>query len=48
MIAGLLRHLNAMCMACGLGGIGYGAWLIFEPAAFLVVGAVLLWMGLPE
>ena len=48
MSAWILRHLNAMFMAGGLGSLGFGAWLVYEPLAFLVVGASLLWMGLPE
>lgn len=44
----LLRHANALALALGLGGIGYGCWLVYEPMAFLIVGAVLLWMGLPD
>lgn len=48
MTAWIMRHLNAMFMAGGLGTLAYGGWLVYEPLAFLLVGAVLLWMGLPE
>ncbi|WP_201344642.1 hypothetical protein [Thiohalobacter sp. COW1] len=44
----VLRHINALTMSCGLGTVGYGLWLVHEPLAFLVVGAVLFWAGLPD
>jgi hypothetical protein len=30
----------------GLGLLTYGAWLVYQPAAFIVSGSVLLGMGL--
>ncbi len=48
MSAWILRNLNAVCIGCGLSGIGYGLWQVYAPSAFAVVGAVLLWAGLPE
>lgn len=29
----------------GLGMVGYGVHLIYPPAAFITVGAVLFWLG---
>lgn len=29
----------------GLAAVAWGLWLVFEPAAFIVTGAVLFWMG---
>jgi len=30
----------------GLATVGYGAWQIFPPASFIVVGAVILILGI--
>lgn len=32
-------------MAAGAGGISYGAWLVYEPAGFIVGGVLLLIAG---
>lgn len=31
----------------GVVAVGYGTYLIYHPAAFLVVGALLIWIGRP-
>mgnify|MGYP001597718296 CR=1 FL=1 len=39
------QHLPGLkdCVAfAGLGLLGYGLWLVYEPAAFLGVGVILL------
>lgn len=45
---GVKNSMNAAFIATGLGAIGYGAWQVYEPAAFVLVGAIVFWMGLPE
>jgi hypothetical protein len=48
-----LRELAALAagwlpdalMAAGTGGISYGAWLVYQPAGFIVGGAFLLAAG---
>lgn len=32
-------------MVAGAGGIAYGAWLMYQPAGFIVAGAFLLTAG---
>lgn len=34
--------LNDVIGLIGLAGITYGSWLVYEPAAFIVPGALLL------
>lgn len=45
---GLKNSLNGLFIGAGIGGVGYGAWMIYEPAAFLAVGAIFIWIGLPD
>lgn len=45
---GILGGINVIFTFAGLAGVGYGAWSIYEPAAFIVVGGALIWMGLPD
>lgn len=42
------RSLSSVFVLTGLGGVGYGTWQIYPPAAFIIVGGLVLWMGLPE
>ena len=32
-------------MAAGAGGISYGAWLVYQPAGFIVAGVLVLTAG---
>jgi len=39
---------DELFLAAGLGLLGYGLWLTpWQPAAFIVPGAALVWMALP-
>jgi hypothetical protein len=38
---------NEIYIGAGLVLVSIGCWLVWRPAAFLVPGAVLLWMALP-
>lgn len=38
----LTSVLPDVLMLAGAGGLSYGAWLIFEPAGFLVAGTLAL------
>ncbi|HSH84363.1 MAG TPA: hypothetical protein VK979_04305 [Guyparkeria sp.] len=40
--------LNAVFTFAGIASIGYGAWQVYEPVAFILVGAIVFWMGLPD
>lgn len=35
------------CLMVGFLMLGYGIYLIYHPAAFIVCGALLMWLGLP-
>lgn len=43
--ASAASNLPDALMIAGAGGIAYGAWLIHEPAGFIVGGALLLVAG---
>lgn len=38
--------LRDVFVACGLGAIGYGIGQIYPPAAWIVIGAVILILGI--
>lgn len=38
--------IEALFQAIGLGAVGYGIWLIYEPLAFIVGGAALVLLSL--
>ena len=40
--------INIIFTSIGISMAGYGAWLIYEPAAFIVIGAAVFYLGLPE
>lgn len=35
------------CLVAGFFMIGAGIWLVYPPAALIINGAMLLWLGLP-
>ena len=39
-----MKQIDArdICGLLGLGLLSYGAWLIYEPAAFIVAGIILI------
>jgi hypothetical protein len=45
----LAREVDAgtLVFIVGLSALGYGCWLIFRPAGFIVVGVLLVWCTLP-
>mgnify|MGYP003625047643 CR=1 FL=1 len=44
----LTKGLNGLLVVSGIGSIAYGLWQVFPPAAYVFVGAALIWMGLPD
>lgn len=42
------KLLNAGLVMGGIGLIGFGSAQVYEPAAFVIVGSILLWLGLPD
>jgi hypothetical protein len=47
-LSGFKKIMNAILILSGIGLVGYGAWQIYPPAAYIVVGIAVFWMGLPE
>lgn len=43
-----MASMNMIFVSTGIGLIGYGAWLIYPAAAFIVVGAAVGFLGLPD
>lgn len=35
------------CLLVGFLLLGYGVWLIYQPASFVICGSLLMWIGLP-
>ena len=48
MLARVFRYIDFLLVVAGLGAVGYGLHLAYPPSAFIVVGAALMWMGLPD
>lgn len=48
LITVLTKGLNGLLVVGGIGTASYGIWQIFPPAAYIFLGAALVWMGLPE
>ena len=44
----LKSGINVIFTFTGLASVGYGAWVVYPPSAFVVVGVALIWMGLPD
>lgn len=44
-LASLLPDLRDVVTLAGIGLASYGAWLIFPPAAFVVAGVALFYLG---
>lgn len=42
----VLKLLPDVLLVAGAAGIGYGAWLIFPPAGYIVGGALAIIAGL--
>lgn len=40
------KHLPDVLMIAGAGSLSYGAWSAWQPAGFLVAGALLIVAGL--
>ncbi|MGO4181217.1 hypothetical protein AB4Z17_08555 [Paenibacillus sp. TAF43_2] len=36
------------CLVAGFFMLGYGIWSIYPPAAWIVCGGLLLWVGFPQ
>lgn len=39
--------IRETCLVAGFLLLGYGIWLVYPPAAFVICGGLLLWLGLP-
>ncbi len=42
-----IENLREVCLVAGFLLLGYGLWLIYQPACYMVCGILLLWLGLP-
>lgn len=42
-----IETVREACLVAGFLLMGYGLWLVFPPAAFIICGALLIWVGLP-
>ena len=47
-IKAVSNSVNVVFTFSGVSLIGYGAFLIYKPSAFVVVGLILFWMGIPD
>jgi hypothetical protein len=43
----LLEYVRDACLLAGFLMVGYGLWRIYHPAAWVICGAMVLWVGLP-
>lgn len=43
--AAVVANVPDILMAAGASGVAYGAWLVYEPAGFIVGGLLLLAAG---
>jgi hypothetical protein len=43
-----LKILDVICIMLGIASIGYGLYLIYPPAMFIVIGCILAFPGLPR
>lgn len=43
----LETFIRESCLVAGFFMLGYGLWLVYPPAMFLVCGVLLMWLGLP-
>jgi hypothetical protein len=39
--------IRESCLLVGFFMLGYGMWLIYPPASFVICGTLLMWVGLP-
>jgi hypothetical protein len=39
--------IRELILVAGFFMLGYGLWRIYQPAAYIVCGTLLLWLGLP-
>jgi hypothetical protein len=39
--------LAQLLFVAGLGLLSYGAWLVYEPAGYIVPGVIVVWWTLP-
>jgi hypothetical protein len=44
----MLKYLNLSLVTGGLCALAMGMHMIYPPLAFIVVGAILFWIGLPD
>lgn len=40
-------HIREACLLAGFCSLTYGIWLIYPPAAWVVGGLILVWLGIP-
>ena len=40
-----MKYIPDTMIAAGAGCLSYGAWLVYEPAGFIVIGALTLFAG---
>lgn len=44
----LIEYIRDACLLAGFLMIARGLWLIYQPAMWIVCGAMVLWVGIPE
>jgi len=47
-IKSITGSINIIFTLGGVLSIGYGSYLVYEPSAFIVVGLIFFWMGIPD
>ncbi|GEA17509.1 hypothetical protein [Moorella sp. E306M] len=40
-------HIREACLLAGFCLLTYGIWQIYQPAAWIVGGLILVWLGMP-
>jgi len=43
----IVSTVRELLLVAGFLLLGYGVWLIYQPASYIVCGALLMWVGLP-
>ena len=47
MVLGGIIGADEVLLALGLSSVAYGCWQVWEPAAWIVPGGVLIWIAMP-
>lgn len=44
----MLEYVRDACLLAGFLMVARGLWLIYHPAMWVICGAMVLWVGIPE